>query len=50
MRIANPGAGQSLGGFRSDADGGDAIQISGAVWRTSTSSAGLAVIRLNRPA
>jgi hypothetical protein len=49
MRIQNAGPGQKLGGFRADADGGDAIQISGAKFRTSTTGVGLAQIKVNRP-
>jgi hypothetical protein len=50
MRIQNAGAGQSLGGFRSDNAGGDAIQITGARFRSDTSGVGLAIIKINRPA
>ncbi len=51
MRIQNPNPllGQKLGSFRSDAAGGDAIAITGARFRTSTQSRGLALIRVNRP-
>lgn len=48
MRIQNAGAGQTLGGFRSDADGGDAIAITGARFRSATAGAGLARVSLNR--
>lgn len=48
MRIANPGPGQSLGGFRSDAAGGDAIALSGVRFRSSTTGAGLARVAVNR--
>lgn len=49
MRTANATAAAPLGGFRSDADGGDAIAITGARFRSSTTGAGLAVLKLNRP-
>lgn len=49
MRIANPGPGQHLGAFRSDNAGGDAIQITRAKFRTATSGAGLARVKVNRP-
>ncbi len=48
-RIVLNAAGQQLGGLRSDADGGDAIQLSATVFRTSTTGAGLARIKINRP-
>lgn len=49
MRTANGTAAAPLGGFRSDADGGDAIAITGAKFRSSTSGSGLAIVKLNRP-
>jgi len=42
------GAG-TIGAFRSDVDGGDAIALTGAVFRSSTAGAGLAMVALNRP-
>jgi hypothetical protein len=49
MRTQNPGPGQHLGGFRSDADGGNAIAIAGARFRSATTGVGLAQIKVNRP-
>ena len=49
MRTANATAAAPLGGFRSDADGGDAIAITGARFRSSTTGAALAVLKMNRP-
>lgn len=52
MRII-PGATpdlQQLGAFRSDADGGNAIQINGLKFLDTTTAAGLVVLRANRPA
>lgn len=49
MRINAPGPGQKLGGFRADADGGNAIQITGAKFRSSTTGVGLAQVKVNRP-
>jgi len=49
MRTQNPGPGQHLGGFRSDADGGNAIAITGARFRSATTGVGLAQIKVNRP-
>ena len=49
MRTANATAAAPLGGFRSDADGGDAIAITGAKFRSSTTGSGLAIVKLNRP-
>jgi len=48
-RIVINAPGQVLGGLRSDADGGDAIALSACTFRTSTTSAGLARIKINRP-
>lgn len=48
-RIANAVAGKTLGTFRSDADGGDAIAMTGAKYQSSTTGAGLAILRVNRP-
>jgi len=48
-RIVVNAPGQVLGGLRSDADGGDAIALSACTFRTSTTSAGLARIKINRP-
>jgi hypothetical protein len=48
MRIVATGT-EVFGAFRSDADGGDAIAITGARFRTATTGAGLAVIKVNRP-
>ena len=48
-RIVVNAAGQVLGGLRSDADGGDAIALSACTFRTSTTAAGLARIKINRP-
>jgi hypothetical protein len=49
VRINNPGPGQKLGGLRSDADGGNAIQMTGARFRSATSGLGLAKVAINRP-
>lgn len=49
MRIANGTALNPAGGWRSDADGGDAISITGATFGSSTTGAGIALLRLNRP-
>ena len=48
-RIVVNAAGQVLGGLRSDADGGDAIALSACTFRTTTTAAGLARIKINRP-
>ncbi len=48
MRIANPTAAAPLGGFRSDADGGDAILLSGVKYRSVTTGPGLIKIKLDR--
>ena len=49
VRTQNPGPGQHLGGFRSDADGGDAIAMTGARYRSATTGNGLAKVTINRP-
>ena len=49
VRIANPGPGQALGGIRSDVDGGNAIQMTGARFRSATTGNGLAKVAINRP-
>lgn len=49
MRIQNPTEQAPLGGFRSDGDGGNAIQITGAKFRGSTSGPGLVRVKINRP-
>jgi len=38
-----------LGAFRSDTDTGDAVQLPGAVYRSDTAGAGLAVVEINSP-
>lgn len=38
---------EQLGAFRSDADGTDAVAVPNAVFRSSTSGAGLAIVELN---
>lgn len=44
------GAARPIGGFRSDADGGEATELTRAVWRTSqTSIGGLALVEINLP-
>lgn len=48
-RIANPAAGDPVGLFRSDADGGDAIQMLSAKFDSSTTGRGIALVRVNRP-
>jgi hypothetical protein len=48
MRIVATGT-EIFGAFRSDADGGDAIAIAGAKFRSATTAAGLAQIKVNRP-
>lgn len=48
MRIVATGT-EVFGAFRSDADGGDAIAITGAKFRSATTGAGLAVLKVNRP-
>lgn len=48
-RIVVNAAGQVLGGLRSDADGGDAIALAACTFRTTTTAAGLARIKINRP-
>ncbi len=48
MRIQNPGPGQSLGGFRSDADGGNAIALTGARFRQTTTGPGIARVKVLR--
>ena len=48
MRIVATGT-EVFGAFRSDADGGDAILITGAKFRSATTGAGLAVVKVNRP-
>jgi hypothetical protein len=50
FRIANPAAGQNLGGLRGDVAGGDAVQLLGAKFKTSTTGSGLAKVQLNMPA
>lgn len=50
FRIQNPAAGQHLGGLRADAAGGDAVQLLGAKFKTSTTGTGLAKVQLNMPA
>ncbi len=42
--------GGNEGGARSDVGGGDAVALPGAVYRSSTTGAGLAVVELNLPA
>lgn len=49
VRIADPVTGYPLGQFRSDADGSDAIAMTGAKFGSSTTGRGLAILRLNRP-
>lgn len=49
VRIQNPAAGDPVGLFRSDADGGDAIEMTGARYASSTTGRGLAKVRINRP-
>jgi len=49
VRIATPPAGSVFGAFRSDADGGAAIVLPSARYRTSTDGAGLAVISIGLP-
>lgn len=49
VRIANPAAGDPVGLFRSDADGGDAIEMTGARFASTTTGRGLAKVRINRP-
>jgi len=49
MRITATVANPQLGKFRSDDDGGNAIQITGLKYRDTTSAAGLAIVRANRP-
>ncbi len=49
MRIQNPGAGQSIGALRSDNAGGDAIQLTRAKFRSATTGAGLARVKIWRP-
>jgi len=41
------GAGEQLGAFRSDADGGDAVALPGASFKTSASAGGLAALQVN---
>jgi hypothetical protein len=48
-RIVVNAVGQVLGGLRSDADGGDAIALAACTFRTTTTAAGLARIKINRP-
>jgi hypothetical protein len=48
VRITASGS-EQLGAFRSDADGGDAIVMTGAKFYSATSGAGLAKIKINRP-
>jgi hypothetical protein len=50
MRIQNPGPGQFVGSLRSDVDGGNAIALTGVIFKTSTAGVGLAVVKVNRPA
>ena len=50
IRIDSPAAGQFFGGLRSDVDGGNAIQVLGAVFKSTLTAAGLAKVRVNRPA
>ena len=39
----------NLGAFRSDADGGDATLVPSAVFKSSTTGAGIAIVEINRP-
>jgi hypothetical protein len=48
-RFASGGGGSVLGSFRSDADTATAVAFPTAVFRTSTSGAGLAQIEINLP-
>jgi len=50
IRIDSPGAGQFFGGLRNDVDGGNAIQVLGCVFNSTLTAAGLAKVRVNRPA
>jgi len=43
------GAGEQAGAFRTDADSGDAVQLSSATWRSTTTGAGLAKLALSLP-
>ena len=49
VRIQNVPTSSVAGAFRSDADGGDAIQLPASRFRTSTSGPGLAVVTVNIP-
>lgn len=49
VRIQNVPNNSVAGAFRSDADGGDAIQLPASRFRTSTSGPGLAVVTVNIP-
>jgi len=48
MRTQNPGLNQAVGNFRSDADGGDAIALTGIRFRSVTTGPGLARVSINR--
>jgi hypothetical protein len=51
MRVIANGAGKAVGQFRNDSDGGKAVLVNGAVWRTVTTATGqLAIVELNVPA
>jgi hypothetical protein len=49
FRIQNAGAGERIGGLRSDVDGGDAVALTDAVFKTTTAAGGIAKVKINKP-
>jgi hypothetical protein len=49
MRFQNAGAGEEVGSFRSDVDGGDAVAVTGAIFGKTITAAGLNWIEFRLP-
>jgi len=50
VRVANAGAGEGIGRFRGDVDGGDALTVTGARWITSGAAGDVVVLEIDKGA